>query len=258
MKLRLFILTLLSSVALRAADLPVFNAILAVGKESRFVLVSPAGKSSSWLKLGDTFEGYQLKAYDAKTSGLDLEREGKVTRVTLVADAAVANGTSGPAAVGASTPATVADAEAMLKVMRFDEMMKKIAEGQQKAMGPMFKQMTSRMEASGADAEKIQAFQKKITDTMLAVMTDPETQSAMAKAYADSFTKEELNGLATFYSTPIGQSLIEKQPEVSAKLNESLMPRMMKAMQSVQQSGMQDFGRGGAAPAPAPAPAPKP
>ena len=100
------ILALLSAVALRAADdFPIFNAILAMGKEQRFVLVSPGGKTSSWLKLGDVFGDYRLKAYDAKAAALDLERDGKITRVTLVADAAIANAPLAP------TPATLADAE---------------------------------------------------------------------------------------------------------------------------------------------------
>ena len=59
MKLRLFLLALLTSLALRAAsDLPVFNATLTIGKQHRFVLVSAAGKTSGFISLGDTFEGY--------------------------------------------------------------------------------------------------------------------------------------------------------------------------------------------------------
>src|SRR4051812_7506036 len=106
MKLRLLLLALASSLALRAADaLPLFNGTLAIGRESRFLLVSVAGKTSPWLKLGDTFEGFTVKAYDAKTSTLDLESDGKISHVTLASDAAVST------APVSSAPATLADAE---------------------------------------------------------------------------------------------------------------------------------------------------
>src|SRR5471030_951298 len=106
MKLRLFILALATSLALRAADaVPVFNATLAMGRDTRFLLQGTAGKTSSWLKVGDAFDGYTLKAYDAKASALDLEREGKITRIKLASDASVANAPAAP------TPGTLADAE---------------------------------------------------------------------------------------------------------------------------------------------------
>src|SRR4051812_17595724 len=80
---------LVFAVALRAAEsLPLFNATLTVGKEHRFVLVDPNGQASSFLSLGETFAGYKLKAYDAKAGELELERDGKISRVTLVTDAA--------------------------------------------------------------------------------------------------------------------------------------------------------------------------
>src|SRR5687768_181572 len=105
MKLRLTLLAFVSAIALRAADtLPLFNATLTVGKEHRFVLVDANGKPSSFLRLGEKFDGYTLKNYDAKAGALELERDGKVSRVMLVADAAV---TDGPAL---ALPATIEDA----------------------------------------------------------------------------------------------------------------------------------------------------
>ena len=98
MKLRLILLALASTLALRAADtLPIFNATLTVGKEHRFILVS-GSKTSTFLKLGENFEGYTLKAFDAKTATLDLEHEGKIAHVTLAADAAVESGGAAAAA----------------------------------------------------------------------------------------------------------------------------------------------------------------
>ncbi len=231
MKLRLFLLALASSLALSAAHaVPIFNATLTMAKEHRFVLVSETGASSSWLKVGDTFDNYTLKAFDAPTATLDLERDGKIYQVKLVGDAAVAN-------APLPTKATLADAEEVFRLMRFDEMMGKILDSQKKTMGPMMaqqmSQMAARMKLSDEDKEAFIAFQKKAFDDVMAAVMGPEMRTDMAKIYADVFSKEELGGLAAFYATPTGQALIEKTPEVSGKMQAVMMPRMMQSMQKM-------------------------
>lgn len=270
MKFRFLILALAASLALHAADLPpIFNATLTVGSENRFVLISAAGKSSEFLKLGQTFDGYTLKAYDAKAGALDLETGGKLVRVTLVGDAAVGNAPAAP------TPATMADAQEVFRVMRFDEMMKKIMDGQKKAMLPMIQQQMGQAMArigpnmSDEDKAALTAMQGKMMDQTLGVITSPEMRDAMAKIYSEVFSKEELNSLAGFYSTPGGQALVDKQPEVQQKMMGVMMPLIMKNQQGMQKEMAQFMtglrakyspAGGATAPAgvPASAPAPKP
>ena len=63
MKPRLALLALFVAVAVaaRAADAaPLFNALLSIGKDSRFVLVDAAGKTSGFLALGQSFAGYNV------------------------------------------------------------------------------------------------------------------------------------------------------------------------------------------------------
>jgi hypothetical protein len=267
-KLLALFATALFAVNVHAADqAPLFNATLTMGKEQRFLLVSqPAGKSSGFLALGESFDGYQLKAFDAKASTLDLERDGQITKVTLVSSAAVGNA---PAAVA---PATIADAEQVFKVMRFDEMMSKMLDQQKKAIAPMLQQqmtqVAARMKLSPEEQQEFVEFQKKAFDDVMSSVMGPEVRSEMAKAYSEVFTKDELNSLANFYSTPAGQALVDKTPEVSAKMQAVIMPRMMQNMQKMSQS-VREFATNlqakhaaaaageASAPAPVPAPAPK-
>ena len=260
--------------ALRAAiDVPVFNATLTMGKEHRFVLISAGGKTSSFIGLGDTFEGYKLKAYDPKASALELERDGQTVRVVLVGDAAVTNAPAAPA------PATLADAEEVFRVMRFEEMMQKVLDGQKKAMGPMIQQSlsqaTSRLGANLSDEDKaaLMAMQSKTMDQTFSAITSPEMRSAMAKIYSEVFNKDELNYMASFYGTPAGQAMVDKTPEVQQKMMGVMMPMIMKNSQAAQKD-MAEFmsglkakysapgaAPGGQSPASTPpplAPAPKP
>jgi hypothetical protein len=252
MKLRLCLLLLASAVSLIAAEsLPLFNATLTVGKEHRFVLVDSTGKPSSFLRIGEKFAGYTLKSYDAQAGALELERDGTISRITLVADAAVA---SGPAA---AIPATIEDANAVLNKMRFEEMMERVAMQQRKAMGANFEQMATRMTAQGADKQEVAALQKKMLDEIMSAMEPQRLKDDMAKIYSEVFTKQEMEGLAAFFSTPLGEVMAAKNPEVQEKLGAIVQARMMEVMPRVQQMG-RDFAAqqkakkeaaGGAAPA---------
>src|SRR3954471_8655559 len=160
----LLVAALLAATSYAADSLPLFNATLSVGKEQRFVLVSQTGKASSWLGLGEVFEGYALKAYDAKSGELSLERDGKISKVTLVSDAATIDAPK-------VTPATLADAEAVLNKMHFDEMMNRALDRQRKAVTASMEQMAARMGSMpGIDKNDYTAFRQKMMDEILSVL----------------------------------------------------------------------------------------
>lgn len=69
--------------------MPQFNAILKIGSDQQFVLTDASGQASSYLRVGGSFKGYTIKAYDPKTDLLEVEHEGASLRLPLVADARV-------------------------------------------------------------------------------------------------------------------------------------------------------------------------
>lgn len=261
MKLRILLFALGCAVSLRAADaLPLFNATLTVGKNHRFVLVDAHGKASPFLALGETFAGYTLKSYDPKAGALELEKDGVVSRVTLVADAATA---SAPAA---RIPATVADAEAVLNKMHFEEMMERAMKGQKKMLAAQFERMGAQMAARGADPADVVEFQKKITAEVFSAIDAKTLKNDVSKIYSEVFSKEELDQISAFYGTPLGEMLNARQPEVQEKLGAIVQGRMMEVMPRVQKMGAEFAAQQkakraaatGAAPAPGSAPIPDP
>jgi len=252
------------AVAHAADQLPLFNATLTVGKEHRFVLVSqPEGKSSSWLKLGDSFAGYTLEAYDAKASALDLGRDGKISRVTIVADAAVEQG----AATTLATPATLADAEAVMNKIHIDDLLDRSIAQQKKMIGSM---MQRGMPASVPEEMKADyaAFQQRVMDEVGKLIDPVQMKADITRIYSETFSKEELNQISSFYDTPLGQTLLAKQPEIQQKMQGAMMPRMAEIGPKIQAMS-REFGAqmkakreaagvatggatGGAAPAPKP------
>ena len=256
MKLRLLVLGLAVTCALRAAELvPLFNATLTMGKEHRFVLISqPEGKASSFLRLGESFNGYLLKAYDPKSGVLEVERDGKLSKLTLVADAGVSH------APAAAIPATIADAEAVLNKMHFEEMMERALQGQRKVIGAQFQRMTGQLTSQGADPAEVAAFQKRITEEVFSALDPKKLKDDVSKIYSEVFTKEELDQLSAFYSTPVGAMFTAKQMDVQEKMGAVMQTKMAEMMPRVQKLG-QEFAMqqkakreaaGGAPPAPKP------
>lgn len=198
---------------------------------NRFVLIDAQGKGSSFLALGESFAGYRLKAYEAKTGELELERDGRVHRVTLVADAAVKDAPPPP------LPATIADAEAVLNKMHFDEMIERTLAQQKKMVAAQFQQVVSRMTAQGVDPAEAAAFQKRITEEVFSIFDPKQLKSDVSKIYSEVFTKQELEQLGAFFATPLGEMLSTRQPAVQEKLATVVQGRLAEVMPRVQKLG---------------------
>lgn len=225
-------LTFLFAVSLQAADaVPLFNATLTVGREHRFVLVDGAGKTSAFLALGESFAGFQLKSYDPKTGVLDIERDGRGHRLTLMADAATKD------APAAAIPATIADAESVLNKMHFEEMIERALAQQKKMIAGQFQQVAKRMTAQGVDPAEAEAFQKRMTDEVLGVLDPKQLKADVSKIYSEVFTKQELDQIGAFFTTPLGEMLSAKQPAVQEKLGAVVAGRMAEVMPRVQKMG---------------------
>ncbi len=258
MKLRLLVLSLLTAFTLRAADsTPIFNATLTVGKEHRFILIS-GSKTSAFLKLGESFEGYTLKAYDAKTSTLDLEHDGQTVKVTLASDAAVEN-----AKGTAATPihATVEDAQALMNKIHLDDVIDRSVALQKKMINASVANIGKNF--PNAAPEDVAAFQQKIIDMVNSSFDATKMKDDITKIYSETFSQDELSQISAFYDTPIGQTMLAKQPEIQQKMQTAMVQNTGQIGPKIQQMA-RDFAieqkgkMSGVAPAAAPAPAPKP
>jgi hypothetical protein len=54
--------------------------------------------------------------------------------------------------------------------------------------------------------------------------------------YMEAFTEQELNEINAFYSTPGGQKLIQRLPELIQQRDQLAMQRMQKNMGELQQA----------------------
>jgi uncharacterized protein len=201
-----------------------FTAVLTVGKDQRFGVSTPDGTRSGWLEIGGQFEGYTLKEFEAANQTLVLERDGQTFRVPI-ATASIQT---------LKSTATLADASEVLVKMKFEQMLGKLLDQQKSTLVNASKQMMGSL-AAQVSQEDFAAYQSRLLDTIWAEMRPEEMKSEMARIYAEIFSKEELRAMSEFYSTPAGQALIDRQPEMQQKMMDLMMPRMMRAVPRLQQ-----------------------
>ncbi len=236
----LLLFPLLVSLAVAAENLPVFRGIISAGKDSKFGLTSATGGGTSWVSVGDTFDGWTIADYHATAQTLVMKNGTREVTVPLAGSGA---GQDAPA--GADVKATLAQADDVLKKMNFDQMMTRMLDQQQKASTQMIDQMMGQIAPGNTSPEDLAAIKKmqgEMMDKMMAALNPAEMHNDIAKAYADTFTGEELDGLAAFYTTPTGQALADKTPALQSRIQQAMMPRIMSVMPSIQQSA-QNFAQ---------------
>jgi hypothetical protein len=92
-----------------------------------------------------------------------------------------------------------------------------------KQMNTVFTQMksmvASQLPATATDEQKAKAaeLQEKIFNLMQSRMSWEKMRPQYVKLYSDTFSDEEIDGLAAFYESPAGKAMLEKMPVLMAK-----------------------------------------
>ncbi|MBI5381207.1 MAG: DUF2059 domain-containing protein [Opitutae bacterium] len=236
-----FALLLLSAVTAFAAEPavvptgdapPEFRGVLIIGTDQRFALSLPNGSRTDWVTVGASFEGWQVVAYRQAEDSLVVKKAGKELTLKLATSH-----------VGQTVAkATIADAEDVMRKMNFDSMLDKILTQQKQASLTMMKRMVSGASGRGAAPEDVAALQQKVMDVMFSQMNAESLRGDFARIYSEVFTKDELRSMGEFYGTPLGQTMIEKQPAMQQKITEVMQSKMVSVMPKIQQMS-QEFAQ---------------
>ncbi|MGB0743755.1 MAG: DUF2059 domain-containing protein [Opitutales bacterium] len=203
--------------------------ILKMGDTQAFSISKKGGTNSTWLKIGQSDHGYTLKSFDEESEVLTVEADGETFELTMAGSTLSGD--------GGSPEERLAEAQRMMSLMNFEKMMDDMIGGQMKGMGDMMRQQMAGMGVE-ADEELIE-FQTKAVEKMFSSIDWKPIKEGMTQVYADVFTKEELEGMSSFYTSPSGQASLEKMPEVQQKTMQVMMPAIMQASQQMQKDMMQ-------------------
>lgn len=138
-----------------------------------------------------------------------------------------------PAPAPVSTQASDADVGRLLEVM-----------GMQSMMDDMLKQMSASQEAmvvdafgkdlSDAERGRMQDVLAKANALTLKHLSWAALEPIMRKVYAQVFSKQEVDAMVAFYSSPEGSSILKKAPQAMALSMQEMQPLVRDTMAEVK------------------------
>jgi hypothetical protein len=93
-------------------------------------------------------------------------------------------------------------------------------------------------------------FQQKSLDMVMETVSYKAVEPEIVKLYTDTFTEEEIDGIATFYKSPTGQALLKKTPQLMSSMMQFMQGRIAD-LQPKMKALADQFAKDMAAAAPA-------
>jgi hypothetical protein len=163
----------------------------------------------------------------------------------------------------AQTPDTDAatrdDVILYLRTMRSHDLMQRTIEVQFQSMQQLMHDQM--LQENGSVPAEFDAHMKKMMDELRKGMPLDEITNAMIPAYQNHFTRSDIQAMNAFYSSPVGQKVLEQLPAVMQEGMQAAMPIMSKYLTEAKDRIQQDVKELGKTPQkkviplqPAPAP----
>jgi hypothetical protein len=126
----------------------------------------------------------------------------------------------------ADEPASKDDIILYLRTMRSHEMFQRIMEVQSQNMQQLFRDQM--LKEKGSVPPEFDAHFKKAMDEMIKGMPVDDITQAMIPAYQKHFTKGDIEAMNAFYSSPVGQKVLQELPVVVQEGSQAAMPILSK------------------------------
>ena len=119
----------------------------------------------------------------------------------------------------------------------------------QATMNQVFEQMKAAMapaipaSATPEQRAKAQELQSKILDLMKSRMSWENVRPVYVKAYSETFSEEEINGILAFYESPAGRAMQAKMPMFTSKVMALAQTQAKELMPEIQRITRESLGR---------------
>lgn len=133
---------------------------------------------------------------------------------------------------------TVQSVERLLALSRAEAI---IVQGQAQLEDAMRQAMRNQLAQRGIEAS-LTAEQQRIVDDMAAQLSTllreelswPKLKPEFVTLYRETLSQQEVDGIAAFYETPVGQAMLDKMPQVMQRSIALTMSRMQALMPRIE------------------------
>jgi uncharacterized protein len=142
-------------------------------------------------------------------------------------------------AQNADEPASKDDVIIYLRTMHTHDMMQRAMEVQAQTMQKIFHD--SLVKDKGQLPPEFEAKFKKAMDDLMKGMPTDEIEQAMIPTYQKHFTHGDIEAMNTFYSSPVGQKVLQELPDVLREGMQGAMPIITKYVGDWQERMKHEF-----------------
>jgi uncharacterized protein len=119
-------------------------------------------------------------------------------------------------------PASKDDVILYLRTMHAHDMIQRVMEVQSQNMQQLFRDQI--LQEKGSVPPEFDTHFKKAMDGLIKGMPFDEITQAMIPAYQQHFTKGDIEAMNAFYSSPVGQKVLQQLPVVMQEGSKAAMP----------------------------------
>ena len=136
-------------------------------------------------------------------------------------------------------PASKDDVLLYLRTMRSHDLMVRTMQVQSNAMQKLFAEQM--LKEKGSLPPNFESRMSKMMDELVKGMPADEITNAMIPSYQKHFTKGDIEAMNAFYSSPVGQKVLQELPAVMQEGMQAAMPILSKYLGDWQDRMKQEF-----------------
>ena len=138
-------------------------------------------------------------------------------------------------------PASEASVLRLLKASGSDKLMQQLEPALEQVMRSSMEEVQKGKDLSPRQQAVLDTWPRRFAQLIREEMSWEHMQPDLVRIYQESFDQAEIDGLATFYESPLGQSVVSKMPLVMQKslaMSQThmtrLMPKMCELIEEIQ------------------------
>ena len=130
----------------------------------------------------------------------------------------------------------------MFRLAHIDQTMTQAFQQQARQLPKMMQAMFPGAKVSPEQQKDIDAFLQKMLGIVQTEANWTRLEPQFTQIYASTYSEQEIDGLISFYKSPVGQEMVAKQPELLAK-SQTVTEAMMVNLQPKMRDAVMQFAK---------------
>jgi hypothetical protein len=135
---------------------------------------------------------------------------------------------------GSAAPPSDQSINQLLQLTKVDKLADSFLNQMDGAMKSALQQTTRGKTLSAEEQAIIDRQQARMISILKEELSWDKMKDLYVQVYRETFSQEEVDGLIAFYQTPVGQSFVNKQPELIKRTMAIMQQRMAPLLQKIQ------------------------